>query len=1103
MGKTAFTLPTSIAPLFRTLVVYQRSLLTERRRLLLKLLWCGFALLFLTAAPLLAQSERATLRGTVTDSSGAVVPGAEVVVTEVATNIEVRHFATDDNGNYEIPDLKPGFYRLQVALPGFRTFVADRTLLDAGQTRRIDVVLQIGETSQTINVVAGVSVITTETGTIGGEIESKKFADQPAVDVYPSPLALLTTVPGIQGNGWNLVISGVGRNQQTWAMDGIANDTAGDQNDNPNFYEGVQVTTVIGGADSSRLTNFNMVSKRGANEFHGGVFYRHFNSGLNARQFFEQRKTPFIQHEWDAEAGGPIFKNKTFFYASWFHQIIPLGSFQLRSVPTLKMRQGDFSQISRPIFDPITGERFPSNIVPANRVSQVSQKVQDLYYPKPNVGDENTLTNNFGWVFPYNSDLYKGDWPFIRIDHNLTKNNSLFFRWAQRKTPYIRPGGTPDLTWTQARDHRQTVASDTYVFSPHLVNTFTFGWQTDFLLIGEQEKGFTPLFGDDVVKAIGLQGVNRSGYHTQGFPTIAVSGLSTLSSNNGGLDNINVDNWARTWEDSVTWSLGKHVLKFGTELRQYKNRNPTISADVYGNLNFNGSSTANGANTGIGYADFLLGFPFSATRLDPLVNRKSTDRQFGLYATDSFKVTQKLTLDYGLRWDYYGRPEFLDGLMYNWDSATGNVIVASDAMSKIHPLYPTNRIKVVSGDVVPKADMKNFRPRIAAAYRLTDKTVLRGGYGEYTESLGAFARLLGGGPFQLSETYQNNKVSGVLQSPVLALPNPFPASAATAVIPSQSIQGYPMQTDNGTYRQYNFSVERQFHDIGLRVSYIGTRGSGLNYNLNVNKPPASTTPFTPSRRPYTQFVNTTVTRDDGLWHYDSFQVEGHRRVGSFTFNAHWTWSNNMINYGILEDPYNVTNRWSRDTVDRRQYVVAYTTWEVPVGRGRRFLADAGGIVNQVLGGWNLQSISYFASGRYYSPSFSGSDPSNTGTTGGLPDRVSDGNLSGDKRNYDVWYDPTAFKVPAAGHFGNSGVNILVGQPLNAHHVSIAKVFPLTERFKMTFTSEISDLFNHPHFDSLQTNISNPNPGKFTSTIPYYNPEKQGFRQIAMKLRVEF
>ena len=292
--------------------------------------------LLICSSTLLAQTAFSVLRGTVTDPNGAALPGVKIAVTDLATNITVRAVTTDNNGNFEIPDLKLGSYRLNAEKAGFRAYVADNVLLDAGQTRRLDFALPIGEATETVTVEAGAALITNETGTISGEIDKRKFTDQPAVDVYPSPLSMLTTVPGIQGNGWNIVISGVSdRNKQTWAMDGVANDTTGDQNDNPNFFATVQVATVTPGADSARSVNFNMVSKRGENTFHGQVFYRHLNSALNTRGFFDPRKAPYIQHEWEGEASGPIWKDRTHFYFGWFHQSIPLGSSIQRTVPTL------------------------------------------------------------------------------------------------------------------------------------------------------------------------------------------------------------------------------------------------------------------------------------------------------------------------------------------------------------------------------------------------------------------------------------------------------------------------------------------------------------------------------------------------------------------------------------------------------------------------------------------------------------------------------------------------------------------------------------------------------------------------------------------------
>src|SRR5262245_22879983 len=314
--------------------------------------------LALVSTALVAQTERATVRGTVTDSSGAVVPDAVITVTDIATNRD-RKTTSDVNGNYEVPDLQPGTIRIKADKVGFRSFVAASVLLDVGQVRRVDIPLQVGAATETITVEAGAALIQTDSGTITSDLDTrKKYPDTPLVDIYPSPLALLTTTAGIQGNGWNVVMSGISdRSKQTWAMDGIANDTTGDQNDNPNFFEVVSVTTVAGASDNARAASFNMVSRHGSNSFHGGAYYKHENSALNARDFFSPSKTPYIFHEFEAEASGRIIKNRTFFFAGWMHQAIPLGSFRTASVPTNLMRAGNFSQFAS-VKDPTTGQPF-------------------------------------------------------------------------------------------------------------------------------------------------------------------------------------------------------------------------------------------------------------------------------------------------------------------------------------------------------------------------------------------------------------------------------------------------------------------------------------------------------------------------------------------------------------------------------------------------------------------------------------------------------------------------------------------------------------------------------------------------------------------------
>ncbi|HEY3835165.1 MAG TPA: carboxypeptidase-like regulatory domain-containing protein, partial [Bryobacteraceae bacterium] len=537
--------------------------------MLFRKLWLVLCLC-VPAAIVFAQTDRAVLRGVVKDSSGALVPGAHITVSEIQTNIQARTLVTDANGNFEVPDLIPAVYRLKADAPGFRSFVADDILLEAGQVRRVDVTLEVGSATESITVEAGAALIQTDTGTLSEELDTaKKYPATPFVDIYPSPFALMTTTPNVQGNGWQMVFAGISdRNKQTYAFDGVPNDTSGDQMDNPNFFETVQVTTVNADVDSGRAGSFNMVSKHGGNDFHGDAYYKNETNALDAGQdtIPATKKIPYLFHEFEAQASGRIIKNRTFYFVGWMHQAIPLGSTQISTMPTALERTGNFTQFAT-IKDPATGNPFPGNSIPSSRISPTALAIMNNYYAVPTNA---ALSNNYVWYFPYNSDLYKGDWPFFRIDHKLTDKHTLYYRYMRRITPYITPNVELALTNTSARNQGQMAASDTWVFSTNFVNSFTFGYQTDLQHAGEQEKNVKPLTGNTVVSAVGLQGVNQGAFASEGFPSMSVSGLTTLSMNAGGSkDNISNNSGIYTFNDNASWSHGRHVVKFGANFMHF------------------------------------------------------------------------------------------------------------------------------------------------------------------------------------------------------------------------------------------------------------------------------------------------------------------------------------------------------------------------------------------------------------------------------------------------------------------------------------------------------------------------------------------------------
>ncbi len=1050
-----------------------------------------------SAIGLEAQIDLSTIRGVASDASGSVVPNAKITLTDLGTNISREVLCTSD-GDYEIPYLAPGTYRMSAVSAGFKTFVVENIILTSRETRRIDISFELGVVSNEVTVTANAAVINTEGSQVAGGFDRSKFVDSP-MSLSFFPQAFMVTLPNVQaqGGGFTLRLAGQPSNQIVEGLDGVPSDGPVNLVQNMNDFEELQVVGANNSAEFSRVGTFSMTGKSGTNNFHGRVYYEFETSALNARGFFDTQKAKVHAHHGGGNLSGPIRKNKTFFYAAYYMERIPGSTFYNRNVPTNSFRNGDFSQLltqASPVAikDPLNGTPFPGNMIPSSRINATSQKIQSSYIPQPNQGSPATLTNNFGFLFPWTSDLYRWDSTTDRIDHKFSDKNTLFGRYIDRSTPYVLAGAFPDIgQWTRTRYHHSVVVSDTHVFSPSLVNTARWGWIKDDINDGSTVDGFTPVKGPAVVSTIGLQGVNPAGYSAMGSPDINITGVTELLVQPGGLNTL--DRYF-DYDDSMTWSRGAHVLKFGGELRTFRFFTATVPTGTYGQFAFNGTLTGNG------YADFLLGLPFSSTRLNPIVGRAERSYELGLFITDTWKINRKLTLDYGLRWDYFGPSTYRDGLQYNWDLTTGNVLVPQSAVSRVSPLYPSN-INVVPGQVVPNPSKRNFRPRLGAAYRLDEKTVIRGGYGMYSETLGNFAAIQGTGPFQLSQTYFNTITNG---QALFSFPNPFPAGNGT--VPSQSIAGYPLNITNGIIHQFNLSVERQVKDVGLRMSYIGSRSYGLHYTLSIDKPQPSLIPFAQSRQPWPQFVGATFLEQDGKARYDSFQIEATRKLGALVFDAHYTLANNMANYLDLENPYS-HNFWNRDQYTARNRFVLNANIDLPFGHGRLFLAHAPAAVNGILGGWRMIWATVLQSGQYFSPSYSGSDQSNTNTSGGLPNRVADGNLPAGQRVVTEFFDASAFVVPPKGQFGNSGVNILQGPGVSLEDLSVVKEFKVTERWRVQFQTMILDLFNTPTFTFPAANISVPGQvGRISALLTSGDPSNATLvsnRSIVMRLRIGF
>ena len=598
----------------------------NQRMVRLRTRWIGACLAMALCAAAFGQGDLSTVRGTVSDPSGALAPNVVIELVNTDTN-NSRKIVTNENGDYEIPYVPLGTYRLSATAPGFKNFVVDDIVIRARELRRVDVVLELGAVGAEVTVTdTGAQLIATEGSQVANGFSTTAYVDSPLSQSF-FPQAYMTTLPNIQTAQGSWTLRFAGQSQVVENLDGVTSDGSVNLVQNMNDFEDLQVVAVNNSAEYSRVAQFSMAGKSGTNRFHGKVYYDVINSALQARNYFNPVKVPYKEHRGGANVNGPIIKDKLFFYFGYSLVRIPSSSFYNRNVATERMRSGDFSDYlaqAKPVVlkDPLTGVPFPGNVIPSNRLNPVSVKTQDLFIPHPNQGSPGSTNQNYGFLFPHPTDLYRWDSHTDRLDWKISEKNTIFARYINRETPYVLNGSFADLgTWTRQRKHHSIVANDTHVFSPHLVNSFNWGWIKDYFIDDEQTDGFTPQTGDQAVAAIGLQGVNPNGYKAGGFPTMNFVALNRLFQQPGG---VNLDQNILQFTDSMTWSHGKHVIKWGSDLRLFRDHNFGIPEGTYGTFTFDGSLS------GIDYADFLLGLPYNSTRLDPLTQPAPEGVRMGL-----------------------------------------------------------------------------------------------------------------------------------------------------------------------------------------------------------------------------------------------------------------------------------------------------------------------------------------------------------------------------------------------------------------------------------------------------------------------------------------
>jgi hypothetical protein len=1092
-------------------------------------------MLLLFAAHAAGQTTFGSITGTVVDPTGAVVPSAAVSVINEGTGLE-RKLTTSTGGVFNAPNLDLGVYRVTVTAAGFARYERKGLVLSSNQVLNVDAELELATTATITEVREAPPAISTETSSLSDAKNNEVLQQLPLemsrhlADKGFYTYTLLSTGTSSVTYTSIPVINGVRTQSGTLpTMDGIAVTaySGGASPVQPSFeiVQEVNVLTANPTAEFAVAANYTVVTKSGSNEYHGTLFYNYNGHWLNSRNFFSTETPLRVYNNFGGSLGGPIKKNKLFFFGDYEGSREAARRQMTTDVPLPAWRTGDFSGLGVTIVDPTNLDSngrptpFSGNRIPDSRISPVSRNVQEVF-PLPNFGSPTLQAGNFRQLFTGTTGFTRFNMFDARADYNISSRDIVFGRVSWRRMPLDGFDYPPSIGhYPQRRYGHSAIASWTHTFSPGLLNEFRTG------VTYHRNSYAYDVIGSDLIQRWGIKGVTATGIHAA--PIFRIDPVTYFEMEDA---NFNNPSTSLQWIDNLSWTRGAHFMKFGIDVIRDRLNETSLTPLAYGGYNFTG------VYTNFGYADFLLGIPQTTQLAVPTPPRYLRATTWGLFAQDQYKVNRKLTLNYGVRWQLAGPFYHQFGAIYSFNPQTGALVIPDGAESRVNPLFPGNiPIETASQAGYPSEALVRFpknsiQPRFGFAYKpfASGKMVIRGGYGIYGNLIyRPLARDMGGGPFAGSATFVNAVRNGV---PLFSFPEPFVPSAVGAA-GTQNIQGKNPDLKIPYTQQWNLTIERQLGDVGLRASYVGSRSVNLLYRRNLNLPPPSTTPFTASRRPYPQYNQIIWTDNGGSEFYNGLEVAATKKHGSsLTFGAGWTWARDLTDsqdsggggasFGgqVIQDQFDRRAEKANNALVLKHRAFGYAIYVLPFGRGQRFLNGARGWVDGILGGWQTSWHVNLQSGQYFHPNFTGRDPSNTNTIGGRPDRIGDGNLPVGQRTIDRWFDAAAFKIPGCpdnnpicpesartnvGRFGNSGLNILEGPGIANLDFALGKYFNVGENARLQFRLIMVNAFNHPNFAVPRFNISAPGTvGTINAMARVLNGEP-ATREINLGLRLEF
>ena len=1077
----------------------------HRRRPRVSLLF--FLLLAGMGGTIFGQTAQVT--GRITDAAGAVLPAAQVTITNQRTGL-IRESVSNSEGNYTLPLLPPGEYRLVVRKDGFKPTVRPDIVLNLEQVARFDVSLETGAVTETVTITSSGPVLERETTSVGQVVENKAIVTLPLNGRNYSQLVAL--MPGATPNQGSRATDGVSLNgnrsfQNTYLIDGVDNnnyilgvDTNSTQALRPSVdaIQEFKVESANYSAEYGRSAGgiISLAIKSGTNEFHGSAFEFFRNDKLDANDWFANRarlkRPPLRYNQFGGTIGGPILRNRTFFFASYQGTRDKRARTATTTVPTPAMISGNFGSIN--VFDPAalaSGVRtqFANNIIPESRMDPIGRRLAALY-PAPNLAG---AVNNYVANVPTSDSAEQLD---IRGDHSFGASDTMFvrFSWADREINrgsfFAAPGnggnGFNDFPLLQLPKAWSIAGGQTHVFSSALVNELRIGFTRN---TAEQLSPATASLYDQ----FGIRGIPQFEGLT-GLPTFTVVNFAALGDRTFAPNPKRVNVFQVT--DNVSWTSGNHGIRFGGDLRFRRNYAGTSNI-ARGSFTFNGQFTSRTPGSGIGspIADLLLGLT-SAAQLSTRLVGDYRDHYYGFYLNDTWRVTPKLTLNLGARYEVQTPMWEAQNQIANFDLNPGS------------PTYG-RLVNAKSGSIRERSfsnvDLNNIAPRLGFSYALDAKTVLRGSVGVFYGGLGfqAIAQLGSANlPYSVNITEVSATTAATSRLPLsVGFPTGY-LDPARAVNPAAF--GLPESFPMAEIYQWNLNLQREIGaQTVVSLAYVGSGSSYLRGFNDLNAPPPGAGAINP-RRPFPTYGAITFSSPFAHATYHSMQAKAERRFsGGLSLLSSYTWSHAIDNSVDGEDtgngsvtpqnPLNTNAEKGSSGIDMRHRWVTSAIYDLPFG-AKGGLLGGSGVTRALLGGWQLGGIFNVQSGFQLTPTVA-PNPANTTTTA-RPNVLRNPNLPRGERTVDRWYDPTAFATPAQFTFGNAGRGILRAPGLVNLDLLVARNFQVTERFRAELRGELYNATNSLQLGrpNVQTNAGQA--GRITNTqIPN--------RQVQLGLRLVF